>query len=138
MPTTTDYELYETLIFNKVGTHADRRLFPNINHLVPGCAGDVHVNLLMPGAQAGNHFHKETLEYFVSAGPGTLRLHLKRPEDGKKEVVEMIPASIDQLIGYRAKRGIAHLVENPQMHAVALVVLVDRDNPEDMHSFQVA
>jgi len=115
-----------------VGTRTDRRLAPNIDH-----GGNVHLNVLEPGARAGNHFHREMEEFFVNPGPGSLLMHVRHPGSGAVEVIEMLPASRSEIRAYRAKLGVPHIVENPGPHRIALIIIVDRDNPEDIHPAEV-
>lgn len=137
MTKTEDHDIYETIALKQIGNHKDRKLFPNFNHLSSTKAGDVHINLLMPKAIAGHHYHETTFEFFINPGPGSLLLHLQNPKDSRQETIEMQPASIKGLKAYRAKRGIAHAVENPHDHPISLIILVDKDNPDDKCEFKL-
>ena len=122
-----DHLLYEVRSLLLVGTHQDRRLAPNIDQ-----GGNVHLNILEPGARAGNHYHEHVEEFFVNPGPGALLLHLRDPGSGSVEKVELQPVCRTEVRAYRAKLGITHMVENPNPHTACLIILVDRDDPSDV------
>lgn len=124
---TEKYELYEVGSLTLIGNHSDRRFAPNIDH-----GGNVHLNILESGACAGNHYHMEVEEFFINPGPDRLLLHLKHPQRNTVEVVEMSPASLIEIKAYHPKVGIPHMIENKSNHRAAFIILVNKDNPEDV------
>ena len=120
-------DLYEVASIALVGNHSDRKFAPNINH-----GGSVHLNILEPSAQAGNHYHQRIKEFFINPGPGKLVLHLKHPTTDNIEVVDILPASHAVVMAYRAKLGVSHMVENPGPERVTLIIIVDEDDPTDV------
>jgi uncharacterized cupin superfamily protein len=122
-----DRALYQVGELELIGKHENRKLAPNIDH-----GGNVHLNILDPGARAGNHYHETLEEFFVNTGPGPLILHLRHRDGDEVEVVEMSPVSKCRAPAYRAKLCVSHIVENPNPQQVVLVIVVDRDNPDDI------
>ena len=122
-----DHLLYEVSSLDLVGTHRDRRLAPNIDQ-----GGNVHLNILEPGARAGDHFHEHVEEFFINPGPGRLVLHLRDPGSGSVEKVELSPVSMREARAYRAKLGVPHMIENPNSHRAVLIIVVDKDDPRDI------
>lgn len=122
-----DHLLYEVSSLALVGRHRDRSLAPNIDQ-----GGNVHLNILEPGARAGNHYHVHLHELFINPGPGKLLLHLRDPQNGSVETVELSPLSLTQARAYRAKLGVPHMVENPNPYRATLIIVVDRDDPNDI------
>jgi len=125
---TEQYELYEVGSLMLVGNHSDRRLAPNIDH-----GGNVHLNILEPIARAGNHYHLKVQEFLVNPGPVMLLLHLKHPQKDTVETVEMIPASLNEIKAYHPKLGVSHIIENVSAHRAAFIIIVDKDNPDDVY-----
>lgn len=109
-----------------------RRLVPNVSRIANGTKGDVHLNILAPGARAGDHYHRRVKEFFVNAGPGPLALHLRDPETDVYEVVEMLPPELTRVLAYRVRLGVAHVVENPGNLTSTLIIIVDEDRPDDL------
>jgi hypothetical protein len=125
-------DIYEIGTLSLVGDHTDRKLAPNIEH-----GGNVHLNVLEPGARAGNHYHEKVQEFFINPGPGTLLLHLKNTRTGLVEIIEMLPASLSEIRAYHPKLGIPHLIENTSIHRATLIIVVDKDDPADVRSANV-
>ena len=122
-----DRGLYEVASLPLVGTHRDRRLAPNIEQ-----GGHVHLNILEPGARAGNHYHEHVEEFFINPGPATLVLHLRDTQSGNVQSVVLPAASTAEVRAFRAKLGVTHMVENPNGYQAALIIVVDRDDPADV------
>lgn len=73
----------------------------------------------------------------MNAGPAPLMLHLRDPETGIYEVVEMRPPELARVLAYRVRLGVAHVVENPGRFVSTLIIIVDEDDPEDVVPAQV-
>lgn len=127
-----DFELYAVKSLPLVGNHRDRRMCANIAD-----GGVVHLNMLTPGARAGNHYHLKTQEFFINPGPAVLRLHLRAKNDETVHVVEMAPASLAEVRAYQPKPGVTHLVENPSPHTATLIIIVDQVALDDIFSLDV-
>jgi mannose-6-phosphate isomerase-like protein (cupin superfamily) len=109
-----------------------RRFVPNVSRIATKSRGDVHLNILAPGARAGGHYHLQVKEFFVNAGPSPLMLHLRDPETGAYETVEMAPPELTRVLAYHVRLGVAHVVENPGPFVSTLIIIVDEDHPEDV------
>jgi hypothetical protein len=127
-----DFGLYEVHRLPLIGPHLDRKLSINVDG--DGC---VNLNILAPGAQAGNHYHQKVYELFINPGPDTLLLHLRSPQEEAVSVVEMVPASLNQLRAYHPKLGVTHMVENPSNRLATLIIVVDRNDPSDVFPLPV-
>ena len=121
------HKLYEVVSLPLLGTHEDRRFVPSIDR-----GGQVHLNVLQPGACAGNHYHERVRELFINPGPGELLLHLRDPRTGRTQRVVLPPASLSHVMACGAKLGVPHMLENPNPHTVALIIVVDQDDPTDV------
>jgi oxalate decarboxylase/phosphoglucose isomerase-like protein (cupin superfamily) len=132
IPIIDDFKLYEVGRLELVGQNGDRKFAPNIDN-----GGNVHLNILEPGARSGNHYHKVVQEFFVNAGPEKLLLHLLDPASGRIETIEMLPISLTDAKAYRPKHKIPHMVENSSNMPLTLIIIVDRDNPDDTYRFDV-
>jgi len=120
------HRLYELVPLRLLGAHEDRRFVPNINR-----GGQVHLNVLEPGACAGNHYHERVRELFINPGPGELLLHLRDPRTGRTQRVVLPPASLSRVMACGAKLGVPHMVENPGPHTATLIIVVDHDDATD-------
>jgi len=129
-------KLYKVYTLNLLGNHTDRKFAANINHFNKNI-GDVHLNVLSPNAKAGNHYHTKVKEYFINAGPGNLILHLRDQDNNKIQKIIMTPASLDEMKSYNVNLRVPHMVENPNSHNVAIITIVDKDNPKDMFSSNI-
>ena len=109
-----------------------RRFVPNVGRIAARSGGDVHLNILAPGARAGGHYHRQLKEFFVNAGPSPLVLHLRNPETGAYQAVEMQPPDLTRVLAYRVRLGVAHMVENPGPSISTLIIIVNEDRPEDV------
>ncbi|MCG3119029.1 MAG: hypothetical protein ALAOOOJD_01357 [bacterium] len=127
-----DFGLYEVKSLPLVGPHADRKLSLDV-----GGAGRVNLNILSPGARAGNHYHQKVHEVFINPGPEALLLHLRSPEAAAGRVVEMLPASLSQINAYHPKLGVTHMVENPSPRMATLIIVVDQNDPDDVFPLAV-
>lgn len=127
-----DFELYEAQNLPLIGPHLDRKLALDV-----GGAGRVNLNILAPGACAGNHYHKKVRELFINPGPDKLLLHLRSPREEAVSVVEMLPPSLRRLTAYHPKFGVAHMVENPSPHEATLIIVVDCHDPSDVFPLAV-
>ena len=143
-----DCGLYEVGSLVLLGPKKNRVLAANISQpgtggqrisdkRVKGEPGDVHLNVLDPHACAGDHLHNEVIEFFINAGQSPLILHLKDRKKGSVEKIEMPPPSKEKIYAFRAKHGVPHLIENPNLVPITLIIIVDRDCPEDMIDAQV-
>ncbi|MBW7991825.1 MAG: hypothetical protein FVQ84_17655 [Planctomycetes bacterium] len=128
IPIKEKHELYEIGTLALVGTHSDHKLAPNIDQ-----GGNVHLNVLEPGAKAGNHYHKKVQEFFINPGPGELLLHLKNVNSNLVETVNMLPASLSEIKAYHPRLGVPHIIENRGTHQNTLIIVVDKDNPSDVY-----
>ena len=140
-----DLGLYELAELRLSGSHQDRILAANINWLAGkhcgGTAdvrGDVHLNYLLPGAVAGNHYHLRVFEYFVNLGPVDLELQLRHSETGETAIVVMPPPSRSRMPVFRPKHKVAHAVLNRADCAAVLLIIVDADQPEDVKAMRSA
>lgn len=127
-----DRGLYETQNLPLLGNHLDRKLAINVEG-----GGRVNLNVLAPGARAGNHYHQKVIELFINPGPGTLLLHLRAAHAEAITVVEMLPASMQQIRAYRPKLGVTHMVENASPHTMTLIIVVDQNDPSDVFPLEV-
>lgn len=123
----TDHALYQVASLELQGCHTDRKFVANIDR-----GGNVHLNILGPGARAGNHYHERIEEFFINPGPGKLLLHVKDSLSGRIETLEMTPISRDEVRAYRPKLGVSHVVENPGPERITLIIVVDKDDPSDV------
>ncbi len=127
-----DAELYAVKRLALVGNHRDRKMCADI-----AGGGIVHLNMLTPGARAGNHYHRKTQEFFINPGPAVLRLHLRAIDQDAVRVVEMAPASLTEVRAYQPKCGVTHLVENPSPQMATLIIIVDRVDLDDVFPLEV-
>jgi hypothetical protein len=132
IPIIEDYDLYEVGSLEIINQYSNRKLAPNIDR-----GGNVHLNILEPGACAGNHFHKVVKEFFINTGPEKLLLHLKNLKSGSVTTIEMTPVSDKEVRAYRAKHNVPHMIENSGNNRIILIIVVDKDNPSDTYKFDV-
>ena len=131
-PMPPDHDLYTIHSLDLGEPRPDRRFAPNINRFFEHLKGDVHLNVLGPGARAGNHFHRQVRELFINTGPEPLILHLQDASSGRTVTIPMRAPSLDRILAYQVERGVVHSVENPGDSTVTLLVVVDEDNPDDV------
>lgn len=127
-----DFGLYEVKSLPLIGPHPDRKLALDV-----GGDGRVNLNILSPGARAGNHYHQKVYEVFINPGPDTLLLHLRSPQAAAVSVVEMLPVSLNRINAYHPKLGVTHMVENPSPRMATLIIVVDHNNPGDVFPLAV-
>lgn len=127
-----DSALYAVKNLPLLGNHRDRKLCADI-----AGGGIVHLNVLTPGARAGNHYHLKTQEFFINPGPTVLRLHLRARDEETVHLVEMAPASLAAVRAYQPRPGVTHLVENPSAQMATLIIIVDRVDLDDIFSLAV-
>jgi dTDP-4-dehydrorhamnose 3,5-epimerase-like enzyme len=102
---------------------------------LPAATGEVYLTLAVPGEVRGNHYHKETSEWFTVV-QGRAQLSLLDPATGDRR--EMMLDASEPVTVY-VPNGVAHAFKNPSdaPESMLLVAYADRlyeaDDTVPMH-----
>lgn len=95
---------------------------------------------LLPGATAGNHFHKEKKELFYCPYDQEVEITLEDPKTKRRKIVKVSNKIKNKyIILVYIKLGIAHSVKNVSARISSLTVLsnVIEHNDADDHPYRV-